>query len=68
MTETTEYLSLDQAKDSYPVSYATLRRWLKEGVLTRYTVGGGTVRPRVRIRRAELEQLLTPTAVDRISA
>jgi hypothetical protein len=61
MTQTPGFISPAEAHRTYKVPYITLRRWLADGTLTRYEVGGGRVRPRLAIDIAELEQLLTPT-------
>lgn len=68
MNQTPEFMTPPQASRIYEVPYSTLLRWLNDGTLTRYEVGGGTKRPRLKIRVSQLEKLLTPTAVDRVSA
>lgn len=53
---TTEWLSLGEARRLLKVGRTTLHRWLKQGRLTAYRVGPKAV----RIRRADLERLITP--------
>ena len=53
---TTEWLSLREAGRLLKVGRTTLHRWLKQGRLTAYRVGPKAV----RIRRADLERLITP--------
>ena len=53
---TTEWLSLGEAGRLLKVGRTTLHRWLKQGRLTAYRVGPKAV----RIRRADLERLITP--------
>ncbi len=53
---TTEWLSLGEARRLLKVGRTTLHRWLKQGRLQAYRVGPKAV----RIRRADLERLLTP--------
>lgn len=48
-----EYLSTAEAADLARVSVYTIRRWVRNGELTRHEAGS-----RVRIRRDELEKLL----------
>ena len=52
----TEWLSLREAGRLLKVGRTTLHRWLKQGRLTAYRVGPKAV----RIRRADLERLITP--------
>jgi predicted site-specific integrase-resolvase len=65
---TPEFMSPREASAAYPVAYVTLLRWLSDGTLTRYTKGGGTKLPRLMIKVAELDKLLTPTPDTRVSA
>lgn len=48
-----EYLSTAEAAELARVSVYTIRRWVKDGELTRHEAGS-----RVRIRRDELEKFL----------
>ena len=53
---TTEWLSIGEAVRQLKVGRTTLHRWVKQGRLTTYRVGPKAV----RIRRADLERLITP--------
>lgn len=48
-----EYMSTTEAASLARVSQGTIRRWVREGELTRHEAGS-----RVLVRRAELEKLL----------
>ena len=55
---TTDWLSIGEAVRQLKVGRTTLHRWVKQGRLTAYRVGPKAV----RIRRADLERLITPVA------
>jgi len=52
-----EYASTTKAARLVDMNAATIRRWLRDGVLRRYRVGG-----RWRVKVSELEQLIANTA------
>jgi predicted site-specific integrase-resolvase len=49
------YLSIDEARNEYKVSRATVFRWLASGKLMRYKREGD---PRTMLKRSEVEQLV----------
>lgn len=54
-----EYLTVDEARKLAKRHPKTIRRWMAVGLLTTYRVG-----PRgVRVKRSELEPLITPVPV-----
>lgn len=53
-----DYLSVAEAAAHARVTPGTIRRWVRAGELTRHEAGS-----RVRVRRDELEQLLTSDVV-----
>jgi excisionase family DNA binding protein len=56
-----EFITVPEAAKRAGRDQQTIYRWFREGVLTRYKVGPG--RGRTRVSVAELDRLITPTAV-----
>lgn len=56
---TPEYLTVAEAAERADRDRQTIRRWFRDGLLTRYRVG-----PRgVRVKTAELDELMGPRPV-----
>lgn len=62
--DSNDLLSISEAAEALKVSVATLKRWISSGRLPAYHLG-----PRkVRIRRADLDKVLTPVGVKEAAA
>lgn len=59
--QTDEYLTVAEAATLLKVSKSTVWRWIEKGMLPAYRVGSRGV----RLKRAELEQMVTPLTGER---